>query len=168
MERRTAYFVAASAFAAHNAEEALAIPHYLPGIEAVAPALIARRAEAVTTTVFIEGTLVVTVIAAALAAWAIRRPRHAMACGWMLLFQSVVLLNTVAHVVAAMALRGYAPGLVTAVVVNGPFSVYVLGRAWRERWVARRTFGALAPAAVVVHGPLLAVLLGTLAALTGP
>jgi hypothetical protein len=43
--------------------------------------------------------------------------------------------------------------------VNLPFSLYVLRRAWRERWYSRRALVALAPVAVVLHGPLLVGLL---------
>lgn len=159
--------MAAGAFAAHNVEEALTVPHYLREIATLAPPPLDRLASAVTTTVFIEGAIVVTVVAASVAAWAIRQPRSPLACWSFLLFQSVVLLNTVPHVVAAIALRGYAPGLATAVVVNLPLSLHLLARAWHETWVERRAFAALAPAAVVVHGPGLAMLLGTLTALNG-
>ncbi len=143
------------------------MPYYLRQIAALAPVPLDRLAGAVTTTVFTEGAIVVTVVAAFVTVWAIRRPRNPLACWSILLFQSVVLLNTVPHVVAAMALRSYAPGLVTAIVVNAPLSLYLLVRAWRETWVERPAFAALAPAAVVVHGPGLAMLLGTLTALTG-
>lgn len=168
MERRTAFLMTVGAFAAHNAEEALAVPYYLRQFATLAPFPLDRLAGAVTTTVFTEGAIVVTAVAALVAAWAIRRPRSPLACWSVLLFQSVVLLNTVPHVVAAIALRGYAPGLVTAIVVNAPLSLYLLVRARRETWVQHRAFAALAPAAVVVHGPGLAVLLGTLTAFTGP
>jgi hypothetical protein len=40
-------------------------------------------------------------------------------------------------------------------VVNLPFSLYVLRRATWERWTTRQELLVLAPAAFVVHGPLL-------------
>jgi predicted neutral ceramidase superfamily lipid hydrolase len=167
LERRAAFLLAVGAFAAHNAEEAFTVQYYLHQLDTLAPFPLDRLAGALTKTAFIAGTIVVTVVAALVAAWAIRGPRSPLACWSVLLFQSVVLLNTVPHVVAAIALRGYAPGLVTAVAVNAPLSLYLLVRAWRETWVERRAFAALAPAAVIVHGPGLGMLLGALRAFTG-
>ena len=57
-----------------------------------------------------------------------------------------MLLNVLWHVAtAALVFNGYAPGLLTAILINLPFSVYLLRRAASERWVSR---GAMwAPAA---------------------
>jgi hypothetical protein len=55
-----------------------------------------------------------------------------------LLFGSIVtmLLNVfVPHVPAALIFRGYAPGVVTAVLINLPLMGYLALRAVRERWV---------------------------------
>ena len=54
---------------------------------------------------------------------------------------------------------GYAPGLVTALVLNLPFSLYLLRRAIREQWLSRPARWALVPGAILLHGPLLAALL---------
>jgi hypothetical protein len=78
----------------------------------------------------------------------------------VLLIQATVLLNVVWHAAAAVVLfGGYAPGVVTAVLLNLPFSVYLLGRSAREHWLSARALWALVPAAIVLHGPLLAALL---------
>jgi hypothetical protein len=37
--------------------------------------------------------------------------------------------------------------------------VYLLGRSAREHWLSARALWALVPAAIVLHGPLLAALL---------
>ena len=42
----------------------------------------------------------------------------------------------VPHVPAAILLRGYAPGVVTAVLLNLPLMSYVALRAVRDRWVS--------------------------------
>lgn len=166
MDRRTTFVVAVGLFAAHNAEEALTVSRYLRLVAPLAPPPLDRLTSALTPAAVVTGTGLVTLIALGVAAWAVGRPRSPVACWVMLLLQSVVLLNAVPHVVAAIGVRGYVPGLVTAVVVNVPFSWYVLSRAWRETWVGRRAFAALAPAACVVHGPLLALLLAGVTALT--
>jgi len=101
-----------------------------------------------------------TLVPLAVVAWAQRRAAPPAALWGALLVQAVVLLNVVAHVATAVLLtRGYTPGLATAVVVNLPFSLYLLRRAERERWLGRGALVALAPAALAVHGPLLLALL---------
>jgi hypothetical protein len=55
--------------------------------------------------------------------------------------------------------NGYAPGLLTALLINLPFSLYLLRRATRERWVSHRAMWALLPGALLMHGPLLSALL---------
>ncbi|HEV2881400.1 MAG TPA: HXXEE domain-containing protein [Pyrinomonadaceae bacterium] len=55
------------------------------------------------------------------------------------LVQAQVLLNVfVPHLPAAFVFGGYAPGLLTAVLVNLPFSVYFFRRSLREQRVTRR------------------------------
>ena len=64
------------------------------------------------------------------AVWAERRPGSATALWLLLLLQATVLLNVLWHIAAAVVLfRGYAPGLVTALLLNLPFSLYLLARA---------------------------------------
>jgi hypothetical protein len=71
-----------------------------------------------------------------------------------------VLLNAIWHLAIAVVLfRGYAPGLATALLLNLPFSLHLLGRAVREQWLSRPARWALVPGAVLLHGPLLAALL---------
>lgn len=70
-----------------------------------------------------------------------------------------MLVNVVSHVGSAVFLRGYAPGLATALALNLPFSIYLLRRAIAERWVSRRTLAPLVIVAVLVHGPGIAGLM---------
>ena len=60
-------------------------------------------------------------------------------------------------------LRGYGPGLATAILVNLPFSVYLFRRATGEHWFSVRALFSLIPAAIILHGPALVGLI----ALTG-
>ena len=66
-----------------------------------------------------------------------------------------MLVNVASHVGSAIFLRGYAPGLATALALNLPFSIYLLRRAWHERWIARRTLVVFLPLAVLLHGPVI-------------
>ncbi len=68
-------------------------------------------------------------------------------------------MNVLSHVGAASMVRGYSPGLVTAVLVNLPFSAYLIGRAAREPWLSRRRLLGASPISLLIHGPLLVGLL---------
>ena len=100
--------------------------------------------------------LVLTLVGLVLAAVAARNPGRS---GWayaMLVFGAVIGVNALAHVGFAIAFRSYMPGLVTAVLVTLPISAVVLIRGRREAWVPRTAYWTIAPAAIIVHGPLLA------------
>lgn len=85
------------------------------------------------------------------------------ASAWaVLVVQSIFLVNVfVPHVPAAVALSGYAPGVVTAVAIELPFSVYFLRRSVRDRVVS----GAMAALAVGLAALVLVVGLATLYAI---
>jgi hypothetical protein len=146
--------------ALHNSEEAVFFPRYLPLVLARLPAGWRAMAGPLTSGQVGLALVIVTLAAAGVALWAALRPDSRAAIWLLLLIQTTVLLNVVWHVAAAVFLfRGYAPGLVTALFVNLPFSVYLLRRAARERWLSRPARWVLLPAALLVHGPLLSALL---------
>jgi hypothetical protein len=47
-----------------------------------------------------------------------------------------MLLNVIFHVVATVGLREYAPGVVTAVLINLPVMGYLLRRMFQDKWVS--------------------------------
>jgi hypothetical protein len=144
----------------HDAEEALTLPRFLPIVRQRLPAAVAPLAARVDADALRTALVVATVVPLAIVAWAYWRPHSRVARWTALAIQATVLLNVLSHIVAAaVLLRGYAPGLATAVLVNLPFSLVLLRRVARERWLPRRALLALVPAAVVVHGPLLGGLL---------
>jgi hypothetical protein len=67
--------------------------------------------------------------------------------------QMVMLVNVASHLAGALWMRGYVPGLVTALLVNLPFSVFLFRRALRGAWVKPRDLVWLLAAALLVHGP---------------
>ena len=149
-----------AALALHNLEEALTFPRYLPLVRERLP----DAARPIAARLDVHGLemalLWVTLAALIVAAWAIWRPKSEVARWCALAVQAVVALNVVSHLlVATLILRGYAPGLATALAVNAPVSAYLLGRARSERWIAPWSWWALAPAAALVHGPGLVGLL---------
>lgn len=124
--------------AAHNAEEALFFPRYLPLVLARLPegwrSVVAPISLAQMWTVLV----LVTLIPFVLAIWATLRPQDTAPVWLLLLIQGALLLNVFWHVsIAIFVFHGYAPGLVTAVLFNLPGSVYVFRQALRERWLSR-------------------------------
>ena len=67
--------------------------------------------------------------------------------------RAVVTAATAPLVAAAIWARGYSPGLVTALLVNLPFSLFLFRRALRASWVRPRDLAWLLVAALLVHGP---------------
>ena len=91
-----------------------------------------------------------TALPLAVIVWAILRPRKALLVS-VLLLESILLVNAGWHLLASLIRGGYAPGVVTAVLINLPFGLYVLRRAVREQWVQVRTAWQLVGIALVLH-----------------
>lgn len=80
----------------------------------------------------------------------------------MLVFAALMGLNALMHLGLGVMLRTYVPGLITAIVLTLPIGILVIVRGLRERWVSPRAYWSVVPAAVVVHGPVLAAfIIGT-------
>jgi hypothetical protein len=104
----------------------------------------------------VQALAILSLLGCLLAASVLLRPQWRG--GWWLLLalESAMGINVIAHVVSALFIfRGYAPGLITALVLNAPFAVYCLSRARRERWVSERAWGATFVGGAVLHGPVL-------------
>jgi hypothetical protein len=160
MIRRPVLWLVPLFLALHNTEEALFFPRYLPFVLSRVPAGWQALAAPLTTGQVWIALAIVTAAALAIAWWVDRRPDSRVALWLLLLIQAAMLLNAVWHAAAAVVLfNGYAPGVVTALLINLPFSIYLLRRASRERWLGRGALWALLPGAILLHGPLLAALL---------
>ncbi|MFZ1137199.1 MAG: HXXEE domain-containing protein [Candidatus Korobacteraceae bacterium] len=94
--------------------------------------------------------LAATVLPLAVIAWAIWRPRKALLVA-VLFLECILLINSGWHVFAACVRGGYAPGVITAVLINLPFGVYVLRRSVKDQWIPARTAWLLLGIALVVH-----------------
>jgi len=102
-----------------------------------------------------DGKSVIAVCPFALALLA-RRPHSARWAHYALLVVAAILLVNVAwHVAAAIVLRGYAPGVASAVVVNLPLTLGVLRGARRDGWLSRRGLWLVSLLALALHGPVL-------------
>jgi hypothetical protein len=91
-----------------------------------------------------------TVLALAVISWAILRPAK-IPLILSLLIESILLVNAAWHVFASLIVRGYAPGVITAVLINLPFGVYVLRRAVNDQWIQVRTAWQLIGSALLLH-----------------
>ncbi len=91
-----------------------------------------------------------TVLPLAVIVWAIARPRKALLVS-ILLLESILLVNAGWHILATLVRRGYAPGVITAVLINLPFGIYVLRRAVKKQWIPARTAWQLIGIAIALH-----------------
>src|SRR3954468_4309021 len=125
--------------AVHNAEEGIFFPRYLPLVLERLPEAWRSVAGPITLGQVWAALWAVTLIPVVLAAWATLQPERAAPVWLLLLIQATLLLNVFWHVGAAIVLfNGYAPGLATAVLLNLPFSVYLIRRAVKQNWVSQR------------------------------
>ena len=146
-------YLTAVLVAVHNLEEALTFQYSLPLIEMRLPPALRPWIEEGSRGAIYAALAIATVIPWMCAFWWAHRPSNVLATWLVLLVQTIVFVNAFWHLlVASVLLGGYAPGLVTAVLVNMPFSIYLLLRVVRERWVSRASLLALLPAALLVHG----------------
>ena len=140
----------------HNLEEALVMPAFIEKRNASVPGSMREIIPPVTYKQFLISLLIITVIPYLVALlWLNRRWAVYLLVG----FQVVMLINVCAHTLMALFLRGYAPGLLTALAINLPFSVYLLRRAVREKWMSGKAVAWMFPLGLVIHGPVLAGLM---------
>jgi hypothetical protein len=163
---RAVLWIVPALLALHNLEEALTFSRSLPVARERVPSELRDWVGGVTPPRMLIALAVVTIVPVLIVAWE-RRTRSRVALWSVLLVQATLLLNVVPHIASAIALGGYAPGAATAVLVNLPFSIHLLRRAIAERWLDRPALLALAPGAMVVHGPVLLGLLALAGAVAG-
>jgi hypothetical protein len=157
MPRRLVYLVA-GLVTVHDVEEALTFQSSLTLIESRLPIALRPLLEDASAGAMYAALIVATAIPWMCAFWSAHRPASRLAIWLVLLVQAVVFVNAFWHLfIARVVLRAYAPGLVTAALVNLPFSIYLFRRVVRERWVPRAPLLALVPAALLVHSPIVLI-----------
>ena len=126
--------------ALHNAEEALTAPAYLPRVDdyvARVPMLRDAGLPPSLTQLYIA-LVVVTIVPALMIGWATTGRESAAKRGLVAVVAAALLWNVLLpHVSAMIAFRGYAPGGLTALVVNLPFCVYFFRRSSRDGILTR-------------------------------
>lgn len=91
-----------------------------------------------------------TVLPLAVITWAILRPNKILLISALFL-ECILLVNAGWHILAALVSGGYAPGVISALLINLPFGVYVLRRAVKDQWITTRTAWQLIGIAVGLH-----------------
>jgi hypothetical protein len=141
----------------HNVEEVVG------GMGATREAFVARLPPALGSLVGSPDAWLVAVVLITVIPWALlclgglNRPDSGAARALVVL-QAAMTLNVLTHVGGAIAVRGYAGGLGSAVLLYVPFAFRFFPLAWREPWVSRRLL-AWSPALAMLLVPVLFALL---------
>jgi uncharacterized protein with HXXEE motif len=146
----------AVALLVHNAEEGLTIGAAWPRLKAAADHLLGQPARLPTPSQYQVALAALTLLGFALLIAARRWPSARYT---LVVLQATMALNVVVHVGAAIALAGYAPGLVTALTVQAPVSAFVFKRLRESGWLSASRSWTLFIAAALLVGPGLWLLL---------
>jgi hypothetical protein len=136
--------------AIHNAEEYFAFPLFLRSLGPQLSKWLPAPALQHSMTSLHFALVLAAVLPGIFIIWAILSPRQ-----WLLiaalLVEAVLLVNAFFHILAALFRGGYVPGLITAVLINLPFGLYVFRRAVRERWIRTSAAWQLIAVAIALH-----------------
>ena len=144
----------------HNAEEALTLSPYLARLQALMPAWLETLVGGSVSLKQGWLALILVSLVGLLMGLPVGLKREdQLALFLPLAVQAALLLNVLSHLVIAYRLGGYGPGLVSALLLVLPFSLWLFRRAWRERWLTRGELLSLPLVALVLHGPVLLGLL---------
>lgn len=155
LSRKTALWLVPLILLVHNLEEALLMPRFLPLDPARFPAALRPLVPEVRYAQFLPALVIFTLLPFIVAGLGKLEVRGSRSVFILLAVQAVMLVNVASHLGSAFLLGGYSPGLVTALLLNLPFSIYLLRRAAREEWISHRALLSLPLLAMLVHGPLL-------------
>ncbi|MBN2500935.1 MAG: HXXEE domain-containing protein [Anaerolineales bacterium] len=146
-------------FTIHNLEEGLTFSRYMNALLARLPVFMQSLIPAITFEQFKIALISITVLAYVFIL--VYQFSHQKRPPLLLLLgtQMVVLINVFSHIGMAVLMRGYALGVVTALLVNLPFSIYLFRRALQEEWITQRNLVVLFLVGLVLHGPGLIALL---------
>jgi hypothetical protein len=156
------YILVAGVFTLHNTEEALGAPAMLRQLQSQAPRFLRSFYSQVDVSDLRFGLAVLTLLGIALAAIAIRTSRATGSAYAMLVFGTVIGINAFAHIVLSVIFRAYMPGLLTAIFLCLPVAIALWYRVWKDAWIPRTWLWTVVPAALLVHGPLLAGFIRTI------
>jgi hypothetical protein len=112
--------------AVHNLEEAVWLPGFWQNRSWHLP---------ISTSEFRIASGLVAILAYFLTYLSVRDGEKSVGAYMMASFCAIMLLNAIWHIAATAYLRTYAPGVVTAVLLVLPVTIYLLRRALREGYI---------------------------------
>lgn len=146
----------------HAAEEAVAAPVMLAQMSAVGTRM-SGGTMALPSGPQLVGLLAWLVLLSYGLLWYARRSSAGLYA--LIVLQAVLALNVLSHTAGTILTGAYSPGLVSAWFVQAPLSAMIALRLRTEPWMTPLRWWSLAPLAVLIHGPLLRLALGTAARL---
>jgi len=147
----------------HNIEEVLFMPFVIERRNSSIPAFLGGLLPPVTYAQFVLAVSVATAVPYLIASFSNTGRQGGAGVTLLVSIQAMMLVNVFAHLSFAVMMGGYAPGVVTAVAVELPFSISMLRRAVRERWVSGRAMVLL----IAIGLPLNVIALPALPILSG-
>jgi hypothetical protein len=146
---------------AHNAEEALTIPAWLPSRLHELETRFGVRPPLTGSNLFYIGVIVATIIPAIWVVIASRSAPRSVGAYSILVLYGVCAANAlVPHLLGAIMLGGYVPGVITAVALVIPFAIWLSRRAVIDSYASPRGMMVALVIASLVYAPAAAVLLG--------
>jgi len=136
--------------AIHLAEEFIAFPIYRLSLGRQLPAWLPSPALQHNMTNLRIALIAGTVLPSIVIVWSIISRAHGLLIA-SLFVEAVLLVNGFAHLLSAVLRAGYVPGLITGVLINIPFGIYVFRKVVSEGWIRRYRAWQLIIIAVLVH-----------------
>ena len=146
-------------FTVHNLEEMLFIDRFLHQISDFAPSFLQKILPLFTTSQFLLAATIVTILPYLFAALACTERPQSLGIYLLAVIQMVIFINVFSHTGMAMLRQTYVPGLITALAVNLPFSVYFFYTILSQKWLNGKALLIIFPIALLLHGPGLVSLL---------
>ncbi len=139
--------------ALHNLEEFFVMHNALPGPIPKFPEWIQEYLPAVTGGQFAAALILITIIPCLILVFTAITSRWKLAALVLIQFQIVVFLNVFSHLAGAFLMGGFSPGIVTAILLNFPFSLFLFRHALRNEWARPGVFAGMFPLGLVILGP---------------
>ena len=153
--------------ALHNLEEFFVMQNTFPGPVSKFPEWIQRFLPMITREQFALALILITIIPCLLLLFGQLTLRWRESILVLIQFQVVIFLNVFSHVIAAVMMGGFSPGIVTAILLNFPFSLLLFRYGLKNEWVRPKIFAAMFPIGLIVLGPGMLALLQLIIHVTG-
>jgi len=147
--------------AAHNAEEGLTIPAWLPSRVHGLETRLGIRPPLTDPVLFYATLIAATIVPAIWVLIASRSgPRSVGAYSILVLYGVFAANALVPHLAGAIMLGGYVPGVITAVALIIPFTIWLSRQAILDDYARPNGLALALVAAAIVYAPAVAILLG--------